>query len=144
MATFDFPYHKFSTEYPESSFRLKLGGSYQFSAPPVAPDQRIFKLRFKALNYFFTNGVINKTIHPERNLARLDEFYRLHKLHATFDYPHPVYGTVTVSFNKPFMIPEGTEGGQGVYENIEVEFIERPGMQSSPETTLIQIDYPGM
>lgn len=145
MATFDFPYHTFSTENPDSSFRIKLGNSYQYSAPPVAPDQRIFKLRFPAMKYF-TNGagVIDATIHPAINLARLDAFYQLHKTHAYFEYPHPVYGTVVVSFNKPLNIPEGVKGGQGVYENIEVELIERPGMQSSPTTSMVQIDYTDM
>ncbi len=144
MAIFNFPYHKFSTDNPESSFRMKLGGSYQFTAPPSAPDQRIFKLRFKALRYFIVNGVVDATVNPEMNLARLEQFYALHKMHLAFVYPHPVYGNVTVSFNKPLMIPEGTEGGQGVYENIEVEFLELPGMQSSPSADLIQIQYEDM
>jgi hypothetical protein len=141
MATFDFPFHKFSTENPDSSFRMKLGGSYQFTAAPSSPDQRIFKLRFYALKYFMTNGVLDKTIYPDINLARLEDFYALHKMWATFIYPHPVYGNLSVSFNKPLVIPEGVDGGDGAVQNIEVEFIERPGMQSSPETDLIQINY---
>lgn len=142
MAVFDFPYHTFSTERPsDNSFRLKLGGSYQFSAPPSAPDQRIFKLKFAALKYFLINGNIDRASIPEINLGRLEEFYDLHKLHATFTYPHPVYGEVSVSFNKPLIIPEGTKGGNGIVENIEVEFIERPGMGPSSGPDLIQIEY---
>jgi hypothetical protein len=141
MAVFDFPYHTFSTERPESSFRLKLGGSYQFSAPPSAPDQRIFKLKFRALKYFLTNGSIDSEVEPEINLARLEKFYDLHKLHATFTYPHPVYGDVIVSFNKPLNTPEGTIGGNGLVENIDIELIEKPGMAESAGPDLVQIEY---
>lgn len=140
MAIFDFPYHRFSTENPESSFRLKLGGSYQYSAPPVAPDQRIFKLKFKALKYFVnTMGVIDRLTEPEVNLARLEDFYALHKLHATFTYPHPVYGDIVCSFSKPINIPE--VGDFGVVENIDIELVERPGMGVSAGPDMIQIEY---
>lgn len=141
MANFNFPYHTFTTEYPESSFRVNLGGSYQFSAPPVAPDQRIFTLHFKALKYFIVSGVVDKSVSPEVNLARLEDFYDLHKLHATFTYPHPVHGNIPCRFNKPLKIPKGTEGGNGVVENIEIELIEMPGMSNSGITDLVQIDY---
>lgn len=141
MATFDFPYHTYSTENPESSFRVKLGGSYQFSAPPSAPDQRVFILKFPAMKYFVTNKVLDKVIQPEINLARLENFYDLHKLHATFTYPHPVYGNVPCRFNKPLKIPEGTPGGNGVVEGISIELIEMPGMSDSGVTDLVQIEY---
>lgn len=144
MAILDFPYHTFGTENPESSFRVKLGSSYQFSAPPSGPDQRIFSLKFQAMKYFITNGVIDKSIHPEINLARLEEFYDAHKMHLSFTYPHPVYGDIVVGFNKPLKIPHGTAKGDGVVENIEVELIEKPGMANSGVTDLIQIEYEDM
>jgi hypothetical protein len=128
---FDFPYHKYSTEYPESSYRVKLGGGYQYSAPPSAPDQRIFKLKFAAMKYFVSNGAIDVTTKPEINLARLEQFYNTNKMNQTFTYPHPVLGDLPVRFNKPLAIPEGLEGGDGVVLNVEVELIEQPGLSAS-------------
>lgn len=55
METFSFPYHKFSTEYPETGFRMQLGNSYQYSAAPVAPDQRVLRLYFDTMVFFPTN-----------------------------------------------------------------------------------------
>jgi hypothetical protein len=142
MAIFDFPYHKFSTEYPDNGFQAKLGGSYQYSAPPSAPDQRIFKLKFKALKYFTdATGAIDQTQQPEINLARLEAFYNLYKRNLTFIYPHPVLGELPVRFNKPLVIPEGKEGGDGAVENIEIEFIEQPGLADSGVADMIQIQY---
>ncbi len=141
MAIFDFPMHTFSTENPESSFRAKMGGSYVFSAPPAAPDQRIFKLKFRAMKYFVTAGGIDINVKPEINLARLELFYATHKTHATFTYPHPVYGDVVCSFNKPLIVPAGTEGGGGIVENIEVELLEHPGRFPSGGSDLIEIQY---
>lgn len=141
MSSFDFPYHTYTTEYPDSSFRAKLGGGYQYSAPPSAPDQRTFKLKFRALKYFVTNGVIDALVNPEINLARLEQFYNLYKMNLTFIYPHPVLGDIPVRFNKPLSIPEGTPGGDGLVENIELEFLEQPGLQSSGVDDLTQIVY---
>lgn len=141
MAIFDFPYHTFGTENPESSFRVAFGNSYTFSAPPSAPDQRIFTLKFPAMKYFITNGQLDKTREPALNLARLEEFYAAHKMHLTFTYPHPVYGDLPCSFNKPLKIPHGTRAGNGVVENIEIELVEKPGVANSGVTDLIQIEY---
>lgn len=141
MAKFNFPYHTFSTEYPESSFRAQLGGGYQFSAPPSAPDQRIFKLKFPGMRYYMKGMAIDRDRDPHLNLALLVDFYELHKTHATFEYPHPVYGSVMVAFNKPLKVPEGTKGGDGLVEGIELEFIERPGMTNSGLTDMIQVTY---
>lgn len=132
MATFDFPYHKVSTDYPESSFRAKLGGSYQFSAPPVAPDQRIFKLRFALLKYFTAaGGGIDTLVQPQLNMGRLEAFYNVHKMNATFTYPHPIYGNVLCRFNQPLKIPDGLTSGDGSILNVEVEFMEQPGLSTS-------------
>lgn len=142
MSQFDFPYHKVSTDYPESSFRANLGGSYQFSAPPVAPDQRVFKLRFALLKYFSgSDGKIDNLVQPELNMGRLEAFYNAHKLHATFTYPHPVYGNVSCRFNKPLRIPEGLTSGDGAIQGIEIEFIEQPGLSDSNVDELTQIEY---
>lgn len=141
MAIFDFPFFTYSTENPDSSVRVKMGNSYTFSAPPTAPDQRVFKLKFAAMKYFVTNGVLDPLKNPKINLAKLEQFYDIHKTHLRFDFPHPVYGTLVCSFNKPLMIPSGDTGGDGTVQNIEVELIEHPGRSVSASTDMIQIEY---
>lgn len=142
MAVFDFPNHRFSTKNPESGFRAKLGNSYQFSAAPSAPDQRVFVLKFPLLKYFLNNdGTINAGAEAEINLARLEQFYQVHKMHLTFTYPHPVYGDVPCRFNKPLEIPEGLPQGQGAVLNIEVELLEQPGLSDSGGTDMTLIEY---
>lgn len=142
MAVFNFPYHKVSTEYPESSFRAQLGNSYQFTAPPTAPDQRIFILKFNMLKWFtVAGGGLNRTAWPEINLALLDDFYNAHKLHATFTYKHPIYGDLNCRFNKPLKIPEGVEGGDGAVKDIQLEFIEVPGIAASEVSQMVEIQY---
>lgn len=52
METFDFPYFTYATEYPDSGFRMQLGNSYQYSAAPTSPDQRLVRLYFDTMvNY---------------------------------------------------------------------------------------------
>lgn len=138
---FDFPYHKVATDYPESSFRARLGGSYQYSAPPVAPDQRIFKLKFALLKYFTSNGAIDTLVQPELNLGRLEAFYNVHKLNGSFTYPHPIYGNVTCRFNQPLKIPEGMSSGDGAVQNIDIEFIEVPGLQETVVDNMTEVVY---
>lgn len=145
MARFNFPYHRVSTKYPNSGTQIQLGRSYVYTAPPEAPDQRRFVLKFRALKYFLVNGVVDQVTNAEINLGALELFYNLHKMHATFTYPHPVYGDLACRFARPLEIPDGTEGGSGVVENIEVELIEVPGMSDSgvAELTLIEyVDFP--
>ncbi len=88
-------------------------------------------MKFAALKYFTSGDEIDSESSPTINLACLEEFYGLHKMHAIFIYPHPVYGDVPCSFNKPLIIPEGKKDSMGVIENIEVEFLEQPGMVES-------------
>ena len=142
MADFNFPYHTVRTEYPESGFRVQLGNSYQYSAPPPAPDQRVFKLKFKILKWFTTpTGQIDRAAQPEINIALLEDFYLQHKMFATFTYNHPVHGSVSVRFNKPLQIPEGIEGGDGAVPGVEVEFIEVPGLADSGFSGLTLVEY---
>lgn len=127
MDTFDFPYHKVSTTYPESSIRVQFGRSYTFATKPDAPDQRIFTLEFALLKYFLNDmEEVDATINPTINLAALEAFYQAHRLWDTFTYPHPVYGNLDVKFNKPLEIPAGVEGGDGAVQKISVELIEQP------------------
>lgn len=126
MATFDFPYHNTpETIWPESSTRVQFGNSYVFTAPPSAPDQRIFRLFFPALKYYTdSGGAVDATIEPQLNLQALINFYEEHHLWKPFTYPHPVFGNVEVRFNKPLQVPQGKAGGGGVVEGISLEFIE--------------------
>lgn len=126
LETFSFPYHSYSTEYPDSGFRAKLGGSYEFSAPAPAPDQRVFSLYFPVMKYYLLAGVITLVTKPELNLAVMEAFYNRHKLYKTFIYPHPIYGNVNVKFNKPLKIPNGMAGGDGAISGIEIEMVEQP------------------
>lgn len=126
METFNFPYHRFRTEYPESGNRVQLGNSYLFTAPPSGPDMRKFILTFPAMRYYtLTDGLtIDLSASPTQNMAVLEAFYNNHKLHKSFLYPHPVYGNKEVKFYSPLKIPEGTRGGNGLIEDIQIELLE--------------------
>lgn len=125
MQTFDFPYHRFRTEYPESGNRVQLGGNYIFTAPPNGPDLRRVTLSFQTMKYYLTPaGSIDRTANPKLNMAKLEDFYNAHKLHKSFIYPHPVYGNMEVKFFSPLKIPNGIIGGNGALEDFEVELLE--------------------
>lgn len=127
METFSWMMHRFSTEYPETGFRVQLGNSYQYAAPPVAPDQRKITLKFATMKYFVnTAGVVDATIQPEINFLALENFYNAHKLWRKFYYNHPVYGQLVCKFNKPLQVPDGIPDGGGCLEPFEVELIEVP------------------
>lgn len=132
METFSWPNHTLAVRYPDSGYRATLGGSYQFAAEPVVPDQREFVLRFEALQFFTqwdeANGlwVPDRTRLPEINLWLLDDFYRAHRTWKSFIYLNPLYGQVEVKFSTPLEIPHGTKGGNGVVQGIEVRLLEQP------------------
>ena len=111
--TFDFPYHRVSTQYPTEGTNLKLGGSWDYNSKPSSPAQRVFTLDFKILKYFVSGGVLDTTTEAKINLGALELFYRAHLLHTEFFYPHPVYGVLRVKFQKPLEVPMGLEGGGG-------------------------------
>lgn len=127
MEVFAWPYHRIVTEYPESGFRVELGNSYTYTAPPPAPDQRKFTLKFQTM-FYWEDGVggIDRIRQPELNMACLEDFYNAHKLYKSFIYSHPVYGDLVVKFNKPLHIPEGIPGGTGAVMPFEVELLEQP------------------
>lgn len=127
MAVFEFPYHTVSTEHPVSGVQMQLGNSYEYASEPTAPDQRIFHLQFAVMKYYKNpEGEVDATINPELNIKALSDFYEVHKLWKTFDYPHPVYGTVKVRFSKPLVIPKGAPGGGGAHFDIALTFKEQP------------------
>ena len=124
MATFPATYFNFTTRYPESGNRVVFENSYTFSAAPDAPDQRIFTLTMKGMQYFVVAGVISSIPEPERNMAVLEQFYLDHKMWKTFGLPHPIYGTIACKFNTPLEIP--TIEGLGVLEDFDIELLEQP------------------
>lgn len=127
MATFPAKYFLTSTKYPDSGTRIQMGRSYTFNAPSASPDLRIFTLTLAGMQYFLDGaGAIDLTVHTDRNMAVLDEFYRDHQTHLSFDFNHPVYGTLQCKFNRPLEIPNGLPGGNGVVESFSVELIEIP------------------
>lgn len=127
LETFDYPYHAFVTDNPDSGLRVQFGGSYIFSAPPTDPDQRIFTLSFNGMQ-FFTDGLgdLDDSIEPQKNMFNLIKFYQRHKLYKSFKYQHPVHGLLEVKFNKPLKEEAVLAGGYGVIKEFSVELIEIP------------------
>lgn len=127
MAVFPAKYFTVQTKYPNSGTRIQLGNSYMYSAPPVAPDQRIFIVKLQGMTYFVaSNGTLDTTTQTGRNMKVFEDFYVAHKLYLSFDFPHPMLGTVKCKFNRPLEIPEGVPGGSGMLPVFEVELIEIP------------------
>lgn len=60
METFNFPYHTYRTEYPESGSRIQMGGGYIFASPPNGPDLRRFTLNFPTM-FYRTNSEVTST-----------------------------------------------------------------------------------
>lgn len=128
MEIFDFPYHTYETENPDSSVRVQLGGSYVFTSPPSDPDQRIITLKFPMMKYYLdpTTDEVDPTIEPSLNMFRLIQFYQNHKLFKSFQYLHPIHGMLEVRFNKPLPEPQGIKGGDGAVESFDVVLVEQP------------------
>lgn len=127
LETFNFPYHTFNTQNPESGFRVKFGSSYTFSTPPTDPDERLFTLSFQGMQFFTDSvGVLDDIINPERNMFTLIKFYQRHKLYKSFKYQHPVHGELEVKFNKPLKEEDVITGGYGVIKDFSIELIEIP------------------
>ena len=126
LQTFNFPNHRLEVEYPTSSTQVQFNNSWVFTMKPSAPDQRIFKLSFAAMRWYMqSNGTIDLTTDAANNVGALDKFYRDHLLYQTFYYASP-YGTLTVRFKNPLVIPKGEPGGFGVVKDLSVEFLEQP------------------
>lgn len=120
MATFDF-IHTVRYKYREAGGVYPMGKGWEFRVAPSVPTTRIFTLTMTGMQWFTdTNGVVINTTSPDRNLLRLDQFYQTHQLHMTFTYPHPVFGNLTVRFDKPLEIPDAMKGGSGVVETFDI------------------------
>lgn len=127
MAVFPCEYFQTSTKYPDSGSRVQMGNSYVFTAPPTAPDQRVFVVALSGMQYFVDGaGVIDLSSNLSRNMAHLDSFYNDHKLYLSFDFNHPIYGLLRCKFNRPLEIPNGIKGGNGLIEDFSLELMEIP------------------
>lgn len=128
MDTFPMTYFKFETKYPESSTKVQLGKNWTFTAPPNAPDQKIFTLTFTGLKYYVDDaGELDDTTDANtKNMLTLQLFYESVRTYAKFNFYHPVYGLLVCQFNKPLLIPKGISGGFGALEDFTVELLEIP------------------
>lgn len=130
LSTFDFHIHTVTTTYPETGERLQLGGGYMFTATPTAPDQRILTLAFEpgVMRNYWDEILVQPdvTTNPTRNFYRLEQFYRTHRLHLSFEYTHPQYGLLVVKFNKPLVTPKALLQRFGEVDGFTVELIEQP------------------
>ncbi|BCJ91776.1 hypothetical protein IZ6_25110 [Terrihabitans soli] len=127
MEEFDFPYHRVSDKYPESSVRVQFGGGYQFASEPRAPDQLTFTLRFPAMWYFTDgSGDLDKEVNLQRNMAALEAFYERHRLWKRFEYDHPRRGVVVVRFADPLETPDPLPNENGLVQAFEVKLIQQP------------------
>ena len=125
MDTFNVPFHKTRTVYPDSSPGIQLGKGYSFAAKPSGPDQRKFVLTFKSMVYYVaSNGTLDIATNTPLNYGTLDKFYQDHRTYQPFIYPHPAFGNITVRFAQPLQGPDAMEGGSGATEQFEVNLIE--------------------
>jgi hypothetical protein len=125
---FDFPYHTQRTAYPDSTIHVQMGKGWVYPIKPNAPDQRIITLTFPGMQYFVnpTTGLVDHSVNSQRNLAALEDFYQQVLGWDTFTYSHPVYGAMTVRFNKPLQPGQGIPNGNGLVQAFDVELIEVP------------------
>lgn len=127
MSVFNFPYHTLSIEYPTNSAVVQFGGSYDFASRPAAPPQRTFKLVFPTMFWYITaGGAIDIVTNPTNNVGTLDSFYKEHELWKTFTYNSMEYGSFSVRFKTPLVIPAGVPGGTGAVNNLSIDLLEQP------------------
>ena len=122
METLDFPYHSFSTKYPDNTTRMKLGKSYTYTATSTAPPQRLITLYFdKMIVSALTPGAPDEAYERDINFSRFEAFYRRHEMHTSFQYLHMLYGMIVVKFSKPLEMPRLTRGGWVPAFSVELE-----------------------
>lgn len=129
LQTFDFPYHSIETVYPNNSFQVQFGRGYRFVSKPRGPDQVIWNLTFPGMVWYFNSlNSLNLTKNPQINLGKLEEFYKYHRLHEYFNYPHPTQGLQRVRFNTPLTIPaaDPAVAKSGLVRNLRVSLIYEP------------------
>lgn len=126
MQTFNFPFHTWTTKYPESSAKVQFGRGYEFASKPKGPDQILYTLHFRTM-VFFTNpyGELDLEADPRINMAVMEKFYEDHRLYEPFIYPHLTKGDLTVRFNKPLEF-RLSEAGLGTVDSFTVELKHQP------------------
>lgn len=124
METFNFPFHKFSEQYPEEPVAKAFGGGWTYAPTNPIPIRRTFILKFKGMQYFQNlNGTIDISTSPEKNMGTLRKFYEDHRFSERFVYPSELYGDIIVRFVQKLDIPE-TEGTNGILGDFEIRLEE--------------------
>jgi hypothetical protein len=127
MDTFDFPFHTVVVRYPDDQKRIKLGFGYTFAVQPFGPIERNFLLTLTGMQWFFdTEGVIDRTATPQRNIAFLIDFYETQRLNGEFLYTPPGFAECVVTFAGPLEILAALPGGMGVLPDLAVQLVEHP------------------
>lgn len=130
MDNFDnFMIHRVKYDYQSQGFSVTFGGGYSFDTDGGYPPLRKLTLTFKGYQFYrkVVNGVevIDKEKNIDKNnMGALDEFYREHLTHITFEYNSPIFGPMLVRFAEPLPIPEIIEGSDGVCEQFNVTLKE--------------------
>lgn len=127
MDNFDFDYHVVKTQWPDNAEKMQFGNSYMFTSKPRGPAQRLFILTFPGMKrYLNSDGSMDATTNPKLNYTRLENFYAAHQCWASFNYSHPVYGTLVVKFAKPLADPDPIPEGDGALGAFEIQLLEQP------------------
>lgn len=129
MELFDFEFYSVRPDtYPSGGDVYRLGKGHQFATKPILPIQRTFVVEFEEGLKWCQNeaGVYVSSITPKRNILKLIEFYEEHQQWKRFEFPHEIYGTLTVSFADPLAVPKARRGGSGWTEGFELKVIEHP------------------
>lgn len=83
-------------------------------------------LHFAAMKFFLnSSGNVSKTIQPTINMARLEDFYNVHKMYEKFILPLPGKGNLTVRFAKPLEY-KIKENGNGLVDAFQLEVLTQP------------------
>lgn len=70
-------------------------------------------------------GVVDATIMPRINIARLENFYLKHKMFEKFVVNIPGKGNLTMRFAKPLEY-KVAKNGQGTVEAFQLELLSQP------------------
>lgn len=127
METFNFEFYTVTHMYAQGN-AVQLGKGYAYGVKPIDPEPRTLTLKFQGLFYFRSPSdySIDQTTQPTRNIMKLDQFYRTHKMWKRFILPHELFGNLNVRFSKPFQMPEARAGGSGLTMDFQLEMIEQP------------------
>lgn len=126
METFNFPFHEFEEEYPETGSGMKFGNSYEYRSAAVAPPTLNITLTMTGMRYYYDGNVLNSSVNPTTNIRVLDAFYLAHQLSEKFIYPHPVRGNLNCRFAAPLNIPKVIRGSPAILPDFSIKLIYLP------------------